>query len=290
MRVACFDLYRVGVIDDDDTVHDLTELFPDLASDAAAPYRMNALIERWDAVRPEAETRLGAAGGTPLGDVRLRAPSPRPRNVLAAPVNFQAHGAELSGTPLASGAGTARELGFFVKAGGSISGQEDGVELPAIEGRRFDHEGEIAIVIGSRAAGVDWDRALDHVFGYTLMLDATMRMTETLREERTLRKSFTTFGASGPVIVTADEIPDPSKLHVRLSINGDVRQDAPLTDLIVDVPGLIALGASVLVLEPGDIIATGTPAGIGPIVPGDAIVIESAPIGRLELDVRARAW
>ena len=272
MRVACFDLYRVGVIDDDDTVHDLTELFPDLASDAAAPYRMNALIERWDAVRPEAETRLGAAGGTPLGDVRLRAPSPRPRNVLAAPVNFQAHGAELSGTPLASGAGTARELGFFVKAGGSISGQEDGVELPAIEGRRFDHEGEIAIVIGSRAAGVDRDRALDHVFGYTLVLDATMRMTDARREERTMRKSFATFSPAGPCIVTADEIPEPSSLNVRLWVGDELRQEGHLQDLVVDIPGLIAMASAVLPLEAGDLIATGSPAGVGPIHPGDVIV------------------
>jgi 2-keto-4-pentenoate hydratase/2-oxohepta-3-ene-1,7-dioic acid hydratase in catechol pathway len=117
-----------------------------------------------------------------------------------------------------------------------------------------------------------------------------MRMTETQREERTLRKSFSTFGACGPAILTADEVPDPATLQVRLSVNGDMRQEGSLSDLIVGVPDLIAWAASILPLEPGDLIATGSPPGVGPMLAGDSVAIESAPIGRLELAVREREW
>lgn len=289
MRIVCYDDYRVGVLDAGDGVHDLTDLLPDLAAEAAAPYRVNALIERWELLREEAVTRANRRSGRSVHEVRLRAATPRPRNFLAAPLNYVDHNAEMRG-PVASGAGTARDLGFFVKASGSVSGAAEGVELPPINDRRFDHEGEIGVVIGRRAAGVSRDRALAHVFGYTLVLDGTMRMTEAQREERTMRKSFSTFGACGPAIVTADQVPDPATLSVRLSVNDKVRQDGSLADLIVGVPELVAWASSVLPLEPGDLIATGSPSGVGPMQVGDTVTIESEPIGRLVLAVSQRGW
>ena len=105
-----------------------------------------------------------------------------------------------------------------------------------------------------------------------------------------MRKSFHSFAPVGPWIVTADEIPDPSVLHLRTWVNGELRQDATLADLIVDVPDLLAQASAVVTLRPGDVYATGTPAGVGPVDPGDVIAVEVTGIGRLELPVVTRAW
>jgi 2-keto-4-pentenoate hydratase/2-oxohepta-3-ene-1,7-dioic acid hydratase in catechol pathway len=288
MRLVCFDDFRPGVIARDETVVDLSDLV-DPVPVWAAVLRVNEMIARFDELRAEVERRHETGSGRPIGDVALRAPTPRPRNFLAAPVNFVEHGAEMQG-PMATNAGTARDLGFFVKAGGSVSGAADGVELPPIHGRRFDHEAEVGVVIGQAARGVTSEEALDHVFGYTLVLDGTMRMTATAREERTLRKSFATFGACGPAIVTADEVPNPQTLRVRLAVNGVERQNGKLRDLIVDVPGLVSWASSVVALEPGDLIATGSPPGVGPMEDGDELMMTCEPIGTLMLRVRRRAW
>lgn len=290
MRFVVFDDHRIGAWEDDG-IHDLTDLVDgDGALPAfAAPYRMNAFIAAFDELRERVEERRTRGPVLQADAVRLRAPSPRPRNFLAAPRNYTAHGAEMKGS-LSAGGGTPRELGLFVKASGCLAGPHDNVELPPIAERRFDHEGEIGVIIGRPARGVPPERALDHVFGYTLVLDATMRMTESQREERTMRKSFATFSPSGPCVVTADQIGALETLRIRLWVGDELRQEATLGDLIVDVPGLVAMGSSVIALEPGDLIATGTPAGVGPIVPGDVITVESERIGRMRLPVTQRAW
>jgi 2-keto-4-pentenoate hydratase/2-oxohepta-3-ene-1,7-dioic acid hydratase in catechol pathway len=287
MRLVVFDEHRIGALEPDG-IHDLTDLVEPVPA-FAAPYRMNALIAGFDGLRDRIEERRRTGPVVALDAVRLRAPSPRPRNFLAAPRNYASHGAEMTGS-LSAGAGTPRELGLFVKASGCLAGPNDSVELPPVEGRRFDHEGEIGVVIGRAARGVEADQALDHVFGYTLVLDATMRMTETQREERTMRKSFATFSPAGPCILTADEVPDPSALVVRLWVGDDLRQEGFATDLIVDIPGLVAMASSIVELEPGDLIATGTPAGVGPIQPGEVITVECEPIGRMTLPVTQRGW
>ncbi len=287
MRLVTFDEYRIGAWETDG-IHDLTDLLEPVPP-FAAPYRMNAFIAGFEGLREQVEARRKSGPVIDIETVRLRAPSARPRNFLAAPRNYVDHGAEMQGS-LGSGGGTPKELGLFVKASGCLAGPTDDVELPPIEDRRFDHEGELGVVIGPAARGVGVDHALDHVFGYTLVLDATMRMTDTLREERTMRKSFATFSPSGPCLVTTDEIPDPADLTIRLWVDGALRQEGHVRDLIVDVPGLVAMASSVLELEPGDLIATGTPAGVGPIHPGEVITVEAEPIGRMRLPVIRRAW
>ena len=287
MRLAVFDDYRVAAWEVDG-LHDLTDLL-EPAPAWAAPYRMNALIAAFDGLRDGIETRRTSGPVIDPAAVHFHAPTPRPRNFLAAPLNYVDHGSEMQGS-LGSGGGSPLELGVFVKASGCLAGPFDDVELPPIEDRRFDHEGELGVVIGRPASGVSSADALDHVFGYTLVLDATMRMTETRREERTMRKSFATFSPSGPVVVTADEIPDPTVLTVRLRVGDDPRQEGHLDDLIVDIPGLVAMASAVLTLEPGDLIATGSPAGVGPIHPGDVITVSCDAIGEMRLPVSRRAW
>jgi 2-keto-4-pentenoate hydratase/2-oxohepta-3-ene-1,7-dioic acid hydratase in catechol pathway len=290
VRLVVWDDHRLGAFEQDG-IHDLTDLVDgDCPAPAwAAPYRMNELIARWGELRSDVEARRTAGPGVPLERVRLRAPSPRPRNFLAAPLNYVAHGAEMQGS-IGTGGGTPNELGFFIKASGCLADPVGPIELPPMPDRRFDHEGEIGVVIGEPARGVPVERALDHVFGYTLVVDATMRMTETRREERTMRKSFATFSPSGPCLLTADEVPDPTALTVRLWVDDKLRQEGHLGDLVVGVPGLVAMASAVLPLEPGDLFATGSPAGVGPIRPGETVVVESEPIGRMTLPVTQRAW
>lgn len=285
MKIAVFDAYRIGVVAADG-IHDVSTALPGWAPDS--PWLVNQFIERFAGLRPAIDG-LCRGVAVPLDRVTLRPPTPRPVNLFAAPLNYRAHRAEMSG-PITSGAGTADELGFFLKAVGSISGPEDPVLLPDRPGRRFDFEGEIAVVIGRRAVAVSPAEALAHVFGYTILLDMTMRMTETEREERTMRKSFATFSPIGPWIVTVDEAGAPEELSLKVWRNGELRQDATLADLIVGIPELISRASHVLPLEPGDVYTTGSPAGVGQINVGDVIEAVSPAIGRLRVSVAARPW
>jgi 2-keto-4-pentenoate hydratase/2-oxohepta-3-ene-1,7-dioic acid hydratase in catechol pathway len=150
-----------------------------------------------------------------------------------------------------------------------------------VSGRRVDHEAELGVVIGRTAARVGRDQAVEHVFGYVPLLDITMRGDE----DRSYRKSFDTFTPIGPAIVTADEVPDPGMLDIELTVNGELRQRANTRDLIYDVPRLVEFYSAAMTLEPGDVIATGTPAGVGPLSPGDEIVLDIGTVGRLSMRV-----
>jgi 2-keto-4-pentenoate hydratase/2-oxohepta-3-ene-1,7-dioic acid hydratase in catechol pathway len=157
------------------------------------------------------------------------------------------------------------------------------VRLPYHD-RRFDQEGELAVVIGRTASKVSAAEALSYVFGYTGLLDITMRGGE----DRSIRKSFDTFTPIGPWIVTADEIPDPGTLDLNCSVSGQLRQKANTSDLIWGVAEFVAYASSVLTLEPGDVVTTGTPAGVGPIEHNDDIELDIAHIGRLTVKVSAK--
>jgi 2-keto-4-pentenoate hydratase/2-oxohepta-3-ene-1,7-dioic acid hydratase in catechol pathway len=119
------------------------------------------------------------------------------------------------------------------------------------------------------------------VFGYSCLIDVTVRG----KEERVMRKSYDTFTPIGPALVTADEVGDPGNLEMKLWVNDDLRQHASTRDLIVDLPNMVALASSVSTLEPGDVIATGTPAGVGPIKAGDTVTIEIERVGRMSVPV-----
>ncbi|HEX5465511.1 MAG TPA: fumarylacetoacetate hydrolase family protein [Candidatus Limnocylindrales bacterium] len=285
MRIARFDGGRIGLIEEG-AIRDISPVLVGWRPDAAY---MNDFIAHFDELRPTIATYAASVAPQALEEVRLEAPVPRPTQLLAAPLNFQAHRDEMKG-PLTAGAGTAAELGFFVKAAGSIAGPSDDVLLPDLPDRRFDFEGEIAVVVGRAARAVPAERVLDHVLGYTILFDMTMRMTETAREERTMRKSFATFSPLGPWIVTRDEIPDPSRLGLKVWRNGELRQDASLRDLIVDIPNLLARASAVLELQPGDVYTTGSPAGVGQVHVGDEIEADAPLIGRLRLRVAQRPW
>ena len=216
----------------------------------------------------------GPGEGRPLRDVRLRVPVADPSKIIAAPVNYRDHQAEMS---VDSQVGA---LGFFLKAPSSLLDPGGTIQLPYHD-RRFDQEGELALVIGRTARRVSEEDALSCVFGYTWLLDITMRGGE----DRSVRKSFETFTPMGPSLVTADEFGNPDDVELRCWVSGTLRQKASTRDLIWGVARLVSYASSVTTLYPGDVISTGTPAGVGPLAAGDTIRLELSGLG---LDLTAQ--
>jgi 2-keto-4-pentenoate hydratase/2-oxohepta-3-ene-1,7-dioic acid hydratase in catechol pathway len=224
--------------------------------------------------------KAGARERIPVDAAQLLATVPRPSKIWAIGFGYRDHRAEV---------GFAEEIGepvIFLKAPSSVVGAGSPILLPRGSARRFDHETELAVIIGQRAKNVPRARALDFVFGYSCLMDITMRLEPDMpAEERPTRKSFDTFTPMGPYLVTADEIPDPQALENQLWVNGELRQSANTRDMTVGVAELIELVSSVMTLNPGDIIATGTPEGVGPIKPGDSVRIAIQHVGDMTMRV-----
>lgn len=281
MKLAVYDDYRIGVVENN-SVYDVTDVAPAGLRDLHV--HMNWVIGNWAQALPRIEKLRREATAKPLADVRLLPPSPCPSHIFAAPANYQKHIGELGARTVSRK--TTRENGFFLKAPGSLAGPADGIRLPRGSRRRFDHESELAVIIGRRARNVPRSEALKHVFGYSCLVDATMRIEPgTHEEERSMRKSFETFTPMGPFLVTADEVGDPQALNNRLWVNGKLRQEANTKDMIVGVAELIELISSVLPLNPGDVVASGTPEGVGPVNPGDRVKIAIDRVGEMVLIV-----
>jgi 2-keto-4-pentenoate hydratase/2-oxohepta-3-ene-1,7-dioic acid hydratase in catechol pathway len=174
-------------------------------------------------------------------------------------------------------------LGVFLKAPSSLLDPDGVVRLPYHD-RRFDQEGELAFVIGRRARHVSPEAALGHVFGYTGLLDITMRGGE----DRSVRKSFDTFTPMGPWLVTPDEAGSPDDISLTCSVSGQLRQKANTAELIWGVARLLAYASSVMTLEVGDVVTTGTPAGVGPIEDGDTVEVTLSGVGTLRVGVSAQ--
>jgi 2-keto-4-pentenoate hydratase/2-oxohepta-3-ene-1,7-dioic acid hydratase in catechol pathway len=239
-----------------------------LAGDQVIPLpaaTMRDAIAAWDS---GTLTAPGHGDAVPLADVRLRVPVADPSKIIAAPVNYRDHQAEMSSDAQVGA------LGFFLKAPSSLLDPGGTIQLPYHD-RRFDQEGELALVIGRTARRVSEDDALAYVFGYTGLLDITMRGGE----DRSTRKSFDTFTPMGPVLVTAGEFGDPGQVDLRCWVAGALRQKASTRDLIWGVARLVSYASSVTTLYPGDVITTGTPAGVGPIAAGDTIRLELSGLG-----------
>ena len=287
MKLAVFSGHRVGIVEGDQ-LFDVTGAVPG-AGPAWPPVYMSRLIADWATLGPRvAEARRGAKP-VPLDSVALLPPNPCPVQVIAAPANYRKHIGEIGARSVSKGR-SAEQQGFFMKATSSLVGAGGAIVLPRGSTRRFDHESELAVIIGRRARNVPRAEAMGYVFGYSCLVDVTMRIEPGVaEEERVTRKSFETFTPLGPWIVTADEVPDPHVLRNRLWVNGEVRQDANTRDMIVDIPALIELISSVMTLNPGDVIASGTPEGVGPIVPGDRLKIGIEAVGEMELAVTEAA-
>ena len=273
MKIVRYHHGQVGVTDGQRVV-DLSDLCG-ASADEWPPVSIHRLIRDFDRLRPEIAERLATRPGEPLDRVRLETPVPWPNKLMAYPVNYHDHAKEMASRGLAS------VQGYFLKSASSLVGPADTIELPALPGREVHHECEIALVIGQGGRQIPVERAMEHVFGYACLLDMTVRG----KEERVFRKSYDSFTPVGPWIVTADEVPDPADIEMRLWVNGELRQHANTRDLIVGIPEMVSVASSASTLHPGDLIATGTPAGVGPVRDGDVVTIEVARIGRMSLPV-----
>ncbi len=204
-----------------------------------------------------------------LGEVKLLPPC-SPSKILALGLNYHSHAEEL-GMPLPA------EPLLFMKPSTAIIGPEDSISYPP-SSEQVDYEGELGVVIGKRAYRVPVGKALDYVLGYTCFNDVTARDLQRKDKQWTRAKGFDTFAAIGPCIQT--EL-DPASADIETYLNGELKQRGNTSDLIFPVPELISFISGVMTLLPGDVIATGTPSGIGPMRPGDTVEVKIAGIGTL---------
>ncbi|MDM0076462.1 fumarylacetoacetate hydrolase family protein [Variovorax sp. J2P1-59] len=242
--------------------------------------------------RATGATQLPPTGEpVPLGEVRLEAPLPMPRrNIFCVGRNYHAHAKELSASVFKNNAAKVDTWPIvFTKVPECVIGPNDEVRLPGESiSAQIDYEAELAVVIGKGGRNISREDALSHVFGYTIVNDVTARDVQMRHQQWDLGKSFDTFCPMGPWIVTADEM-DGTRTRVRCWVNGELRQDGQTTDFIFDIPTLIETCSRGITLHPGDVIATGTPAGVGMgltppqyLKAGDVVRIEIDGLGTLE--------
>jgi len=285
MKLCRFDHDRLGVVVGDDVVDvsDATEQLP--ITRWPLPFG-DPLFCHLDSLRPELELLSRTGRRKPLSDVKLKSPVATPSKLMAAPVNYRAHQAEAIADPtinFGADVKTIEHYGMFLKNPSGLVGPSEGVSLPSTE-RRMDHEVELAVVIGKSGFRIPRSNARKFVAGYSIGLDMTIRGNE----DRSWRKSFDSFAVLGPWVVTPDEIPDPNALDFYLKVNGELRQSSNTRALIFDVDRLIEYASSAYTLHPGDVILTGTPEGVGPVVPGDVMDCYVERIGHMSVPVRLR--
>jgi 2-keto-4-pentenoate hydratase/2-oxohepta-3-ene-1,7-dioic acid hydratase in catechol pathway len=225
----------------------------------------------------------------PLRREQLIAPLPQPRrNLLCVGRNYHAHAKELSASVFKNNEADPESWPIvFTKMPETVVGPSDPVQIPTGVSEQIDYEAELAVVIGTGGKNIPRDQAMKHVFGYTIVNDVTSRDVQMRHQQWDLGKSFDTFCPMGPWIVTADEL-DGTNTRVRCWVNGDLRQDADTRHLIFDIPTLIETCSRGITLYPGDVIATGTPAGVGMglkppqyLKSGDVVRIEVDRLGEI---------
>lgn len=228
-----------------------------------------------------------AESGEPIEDARLLAPIPRPGKILCSGINYASHREENPDAVMPE------EPFFFSKLPSAVIGPGEPIVIPR-ERMQTDWEVELAMVIGRRASRVSEDEALDHVFGWTVLDDVSARDIQFKDAQITLGKGVDTFSPLGPEIVTADEIGDWSTLELASYVNGERMQFTSAGEMLFSPPRLLAFLTEIVTLEPGDVVSTGTPAGVGcfrdpPIYlrPGDEVTVEVDRIGRLTNPVEA---
>jgi 2,4-diketo-3-deoxy-L-fuconate hydrolase len=280
MKICLFNTHRIGVAFEDELV-DVTQAFASLPK-PAWPYPLSDwVIQNFEQVRPSVEQIAKTGPRVSLSTVSLRAPVANPGKIIGAPINYKDHIAEANADTQINHGKTYTELdkfGLFLKANSSLIGCDEEIQIPFAD-RRTDHEVELAVVIGRTAKRVSRDNALDHVFGYSIGLDMTVRGPEFPG----FRKSADTFSVLGPWIVTKDEIADPNALDLSIRVNGEVKQSSNTKYLIFNVERLIEYASAMYTLYPGDIIMTGTPAGVGPVSPGDILDASISGVGAMSV-------
>jgi 2-keto-4-pentenoate hydratase/2-oxohepta-3-ene-1,7-dioic acid hydratase in catechol pathway len=282
MKICRYDDGRVGLVQDD-AVRDVTPVLEELGRFGYPLPEYDPFIARLDTLKPKIDSLARNAKPIPIEAVKLLAPVANPGKIIAAPVNYAKHLQEAladKGIHHGNLVNEIHKAGMFLKATSAVVGPGEGVKLVHTD-RRNDHEVELALVIGRTAKNVSAAAALDYIAGYCIGLDMTIRGPE----ERSLRKSPDSYCVLGPWLTTPDEVGDPGSLQVSITVNGEPRQDASTSDLILGVGELIAWGSSFYTLHPGDVILTGTPQGVGPVGPGDTMHARIERIGAMQVRV-----
>ena len=282
MRLLYFDDYRLGVLKGDAVV-DVSAAVADIPH--TGPHDLiNGLIERFDDYRSRLEKAAARGEGLPAAGLRIRPPLPKPGKIDCMAVNYMEDGTRSEPAP----------INAFHKASTAVIGDGDTMVLPDAPATIFEGEAELAVVIGKQASGVSAAQAMAHVFGYVNFIDGSARGLPPAGNTFFQMKSRDTFAPIGPYLVTADEIADPQRLQVRLSVNGTVKQDFNTSDMAHQIPRCIEWASAIHTLEPGDLLATGTNhRGLSAFQDGDRVELETEGLGRLTFHVRddlKRTW
>ena len=264
---------RIGIVDGDGIIDLSTGPFPST---------MIGLIELWPKI--EADVRRFVSGAKPhfaLAQVRLRAPVPRPPKIMAIGLNYADHIAE-------TGREKPQQQVWFAKMSNAVNGPHDPIQIP-LASNDIDYEAELVFVIGRRCRHVPREKAQEVVFGYCAGNDVSVRDWQRATPQWILGKSFDTHAPFGPWIVTPDDVGDPHLLGIRCILNGEVRQNSNTSLLVFNIFDQIAHLSEAMTLEPGDVIFTGTPGGVGAAMTppafmkaGDTVRVEIDKIGALE--------
>jgi 2-keto-4-pentenoate hydratase/2-oxohepta-3-ene-1,7-dioic acid hydratase in catechol pathway len=282
MKLMYFDDYKLGVVTSDAVV-DVSSVVQDIPH--TGPHDLiNGVIARFGEYRPRLEEAARRGKAVALADVRIRPPLPRPVNIDCMAVNYMEDGTRTEPAP----------INAFHKSPNAVIGSGDTMVLPDVPATIFEGEAEVAVVIGKRAKDVKAADAMGCVFGYVNFIDGSARGLPPPGNVFYQMKSRDTFAPIGPYIVTADEIADPHRLHVRLWVNGELKQNFNTSDMAHKIPRCIEWVSSIHTLEPGDVLATGTNhRGLSAFQDGDVVELESEGLGRLRISVRdalKRTW
>ena len=283
MKLLFFDDFKLGVLNSDQVV-DVSAVVQDIPH--TGPHNLiSGLIERFDQYMAHLEETASHSPGVPVSQVRVRPPLPKPGKVLCMAVNYM-ESDTLTEVP---------SIDAFLKSPNAVIGSGDTIVLADDQATVFEHEAELALVIGKRASKVKADDWSDYVFGYLNFIDVSSRgLGSPPMDSFFPTKSQHISAPLGPYLVTADEVADPQDLGVKLWVGGNLRQDFSTSDLAHKIPRCIEWTSSITTLEPGDIIATGTHhLGLGPLQDGDLIEMEIEGLERLVVHIRddlKREW
>jgi 2-keto-4-pentenoate hydratase/2-oxohepta-3-ene-1,7-dioic acid hydratase in catechol pathway len=280
MKLAYFNDFRLGVVKDEFIV-DVSDEIGELPRRDTKDI-MVSLIERFDACRTRLEKAAAAGKRIPLAEVRLRAPLPKPGNIICMAVNYD------------DGLISSTHTNAFHKTTSAIIGYDDTMVLPDVPASVFEGEAEMAIIIGRKASQVSAEDAMDYVFGYTNFIDGSARDLQPPSNTFFQMKSRETFAPIGPWIVTRDEIADPQDLQIRLWVNGELKQDFNTRKMITNIKNSIAWVSAIQTLMPGDIIATGTDhCGLNAFQDADVVELETQGLGKIRINIKddlKRTW
>jgi len=281
MKLLFFDDFRLGVLKGDNVVDvsDVVEGIPHVHPQ----HLMGGLIENFEDYRQKLNDAVSSSGGVPLAGVRVRPPLPKPTNIDCMAVNYMEDGTRDEPAP----------INVFQKSPHAIIGPGDTMVLPDVPATIFEGEAELAIVIGKMATNVAAADAADYIFGYTNFIDGSARGLGGASVFHAM-KSRDTFAPIGPYIVTADEVPNPQNLQIRLWNNGELKQNFNSDDMAHKIGRCVEYITSIHTLEPGDIVATGTNhRGLNSFQDGDVIELECEGLGRLSIKIKddlKRTW